>query len=187
MPTVAQLFTHKNFVALTLENSHFDNFMVTFERTPKGFLLDWPSYVGYGEMSLAELQSQKPKNPVLMRFLVRDRDYYNLEFSEDKKLKSYELATQDNDRVIYGYALRESAEHSTIAFHARSKPTLFCVLKVKFPENSSSDRQVEIVEFVQNGWVLREDDAPFPTTSSKDIPMSGPSPELAKPPASNGP
>ena len=41
-------------------------------------------------------------------------------------------------------------------------------LKVKFPKNSIADNQVEIVEYLQNGWVrpVAEEEGETPDSSS---------------------
>lgn len=182
MPTIENLFTYKNFATLSLENSQFNNFMVTFERTPQGFLLDWPSYVGYGEMTLAELQAKKPKDPVLLRLILKRNSYYNFEFADQKSFQSYEMTTIDRELVIYGYAARGMKENTAITSHLRSKPLLFCVLKVKYPENSTSNRQVEIVEYLQTGWVIRGEDIRLFAPEANNL-LHAPSPPTPTPSA----
>jgi hypothetical protein len=39
-------------------------------------------------------------------------------------------------------------------------PSVHAVIRVRYPETSTNDRQVEITEVLEKGWIFREDDLP---------------------------
>lgn len=71
-------------------------------------LIDWESFVGYGEKSFDELIGSRPTAPVLIRGLVNLDDYYNFEFSDSRKLISLKISSPDGTSFINAYCERDS-------------------------------------------------------------------------------
>ena len=156
LPKVENLRVEKRFIVASMEDAQFENFIVTLEKTPKGYLVDWESFVGYGDMSITKLRESRPKDPVTMRCIVSLDNYYNYDFSDKTLHQSYKLRTKDDEVMIYGYVPRLSPIHEKIMSSQLNQEILYCVLKLKYPATSSNDKQVEITEFLQSGWVFRE-------------------------------
>ena len=52
------------------------------------FNLDWESYVAYSEMSWKEMKRLKPIEPIVLRLVITESDYYNEDFSDEKRWQS---------------------------------------------------------------------------------------------------
>ena len=185
MPDQGNLFVYKHFVVVSLETKGFHNFYVTLEKGPEGYLVDWESYIGYGEMSLSTFRMQKPTSPVLMRFDLKPVHYYNLDFEgREDAYQSYQLNPVDDSPSLYGYVRRHSPEHDKITAALLQVGNSPCVLKIRYPENSTQGDQVEISEFVQKGYVIRGDDLP-PSNQSGPSGQAGTTLKSESPPSAN--
>lgn len=155
------LFPFKQFVVLSLEKRDFSQFHVTLEKGTDGYRVDWESYVGYGEMPVGTFRMKKPTAPVLMRFDLKLVGYYNLDFQDrEQSHQSYQLNPVDGSPPLYGYVVRNSPAHDKIKAALLRVSNTPCVLKIRYPENSTQENQVEISEFVQKGYVIRGEDLP---------------------------
>lgn len=162
-PEAEKLFPYKQFVVISLEKRDFSKFYLTLEKGPAGYQVDWESYVGYGEMSLNIFRMKKPTSPVLMRFDIKPVGYYNLDFQDrEKSHQSYQLNPVDGSPPLYGYVALNSPAHDKIKTALLRISNTACVLKIRYPENSTEENQVEITEFVQKGYVIRGEDLPAP-------------------------
>ncbi|MCE9518290.1 MAG: hypothetical protein K8R87_01780 [Verrucomicrobia bacterium] len=123
------------------------------------YLVDWASFVLYSEMDWAELKAKRPHTGVMFRFLVTPANFYSGEFSDSEGLLCLKLVNpvEPQSPVIYGYlkksetlggVLKSIAEKS----HGQAQPLM---LKIAYPENSKSDNQVWITEFIGEGWIAR--------------------------------
>lgn len=131
---------------------------LAFVETPQGLKIDWESWVGWSEIPWEEFLSAKPVTGHVFRVVVSPVDYYNFDFSDDRKWKSYRFESPDKEHAIYGYVERETALSRQVHLDADKKDVLM-TLSLKFPTNTRSNSQVEIERFVCEGWV-EEGEAP---------------------------
>ncbi len=166
LPRFDALFVHKNFIVASLETKQYRPFTISLEKTPEGYRVDWESYVAYGEMPLRQFQSEKITKPTLFRFTIEPTSYPNLDFPSSETHQAYKLYTKDKEQMLYGYVLRQSPAHEKFMSALLGKQSVFCVLRIKYPDHSTNDKQVEITHYVQTGWVLRGEDFVTPEETS---------------------
>lgn len=120
--------------------------------TPEGLKIDWESWVGWSELSWEEFRSTKPVAGHVFRVILSPVDYYNFDFTDDSKWKSYRLESPDKENAIYGYVEKGSPLDRRIHLDGDKKNVLM-MLSLKFPANAKSDSQVEIERLIGEGWV----------------------------------
>ncbi len=165
LPRYDNLFVHKNFVVASLETKEFESFTISLEKGPQGYLVDWESFVAYGDMPLSRFQKLKPTTPTLFRFIIEPASYPNLDFPSSETHQAYKLYTKNRAQMIYGYVPRQSPPHEKMMSALISKQSIFCVLRIKYPTHSTNDNQVEISHYLQTGWVLRGEDYEAPVSN----------------------
>ena len=169
LPTALSAVQNIIIAGVQLEN--FDTVPVAAELTSAGFRIDWESFVGYGEMSWDAFMRERPRQPVLMRVVVKrgpSTDFYAQDFPDDKTHQCYQISDRSADHVLSGYAPRSGAVDTMLqkalvvpgAPPPRGGLECHAVVRLRYPANSTGNRQVEITEFLEKGWVFREDDAP---------------------------
>ncbi len=153
-----------DFIVLQLVLANFDEMPISLERKGDTFLVDWESFTGYGEMSWDEFQAKRPVLPVVMRVVVersRNTDYWNEAFTDHTTHTCYLLRDLKNEHHLSGYALQTSPVDSKLRQYLTPLPPpaslqrTLAVLRLRYPPNSKGAHQVEIVEFLENGWVFR--------------------------------
>lgn len=126
------------------------------EKTPKGPRVDWAAFVGAGEMGWSQFMEEKPIQPVTMRVMVSDGFYYENQFGSPRLLKCVELRciSEPGAPVIHGYIERDSTTSQQIEFWLKQSEgaALPLTLKVKYPLNAPSAKQVWVMEVVRQGW-----------------------------------
>lgn len=121
--------------------------------TPAGLRIDWESWVEWSEMAWPEFLGTKPTTAQAFRVVVRKVDYYNFNFADDSKWRSFLLESRKGERRMYGYVERGSDLAQRIQIAPELKSGLF-ILKVRFPEGAEADsNQVLIEEVVHDSWV----------------------------------
>jgi hypothetical protein len=165
LPRFDNLFAHKNFVVASLETKQFEPFTISLEKGPTGYLIDWESYVGYGDMPLSTFQKTKPTTPTLFRFIIEPTAYPNFDFPSSETHQAYKLYGKNRSQLLYGYVPRQSPPHEQLMAALLDKNSIYCVLRVKFPTPSTTNNQVEITHYLQTGWVLRGEDYESPASS----------------------
>jgi len=120
------------------------------------YLVDWESWVGYGDMKPQAMRSQKPTTPQLMRAVITVDSYYNYHFSNDREWSCFRLEMRDSEYTFLGYAKRGGALAKKMLERMRAIDTekLPFTIKVAYPANSRSEDQVEIVEILSAGWII---------------------------------
>jgi|GEM_PF-2826865 len=155
-----------DFIVLQLILANFDEMPISLERNGKDFLVDWESFTGYGEMTWDELMEKRPQQPVLMRAVIersRTTDYFNDAFSNPQTHNCYLVRDADSEHIISGYTVKDSAPDVKLRQHLQRLPDpsdkfrTLAVITLRYPANSKGPHQVEIVEFLENGWVFRPD------------------------------
>lgn len=119
------------------------------------FLVDWESWIGYGDLTQAELRKQKPTRPTAIRALVKKTNYYNFQFSDDSQWQAYQISTKDSDDILYGYVLSSSAAHLELASFVSEKKVTALQLKIRYPKANKRASQVIIDSVISNGWVKK--------------------------------
>ena len=124
-----------------------------FVGTPAGLRIDWESWAGWCELPWNDFLAKRPTDPQVFRVIMRKVDYYNFEFADDGKWRSYRLESQDGDHGLYGYVERGSVLDERLLLDADAKQARV-ILKLRFPEGSAGTEQVRIEELVNDGWVM---------------------------------
>jgi hypothetical protein len=125
---------------------------ISFVKTSDGLKVDWESWVGWSELPWDKFLATKPTTGHLFRVILSNVDYYNFDFSDESKWRSYRLESPDREHGLYGYVQRDSESDKAIRLNADQKAVLF-ILSLKFPLDSKSNSQVEIDRVVSEGWV----------------------------------
>lgn len=119
------------------------------------FVLDWTSYVGFCELSWAELKQSRPTTPFLFRAFATASDYYNYEFTDEKKYLSISLLSPDGLTTIHGYCERDSPTGAAISRTlSKSQSMSGIIVKLAFPEKAESNRCALITQLVSDRWLL---------------------------------
>ena len=123
---------------------------------PNGkFLIDWESMVGASDLPWLEFKKTRPTQPFLVRVFARPDDYFNYEFSDDKRWSAAHLTSPDGNFFIYGYCEKDSEVARTLASifeQVRGRAAL--TLRIAYPEKAESDHCARIVGIVANRWLL---------------------------------
>ncbi len=147
-------------VLLTYRGARTDGKLEIALRRTSGdrLVIDWESFVGYGETNFADLIRSRSPKPVLMRALVKLDDYYNFEFSDSKKHLSLKLSSPDGDSFVNAYCERDSVMGKWLAEDIGTRPgdslTKGYTLWVSYPENAQSDRCLNLVQIVGRMLIL---------------------------------
>ena len=155
-----------NYVVVGLELEAYKVIPVSFEWTGTEFLLDWESFVGYGELRWAQFTSQRPTKPTLMRTVVKvgpSTSYFDGIF-QSTEWHCYQLTDRESEHFLYGYTKigsevdvqLQKAVFTALNAAAAQKES-YAVMRVQYPPDAKNVRQVEITEYLENGWLIRED------------------------------
>ena len=144
-----------------------------FHRTRSGkLLLDWESWVAWGEKTWPELKQERSLLPVLMRVVASESDYYNYEFAEKWNWLAVKLRSPDGLQNVTGYVERNSVLGIALANligvplpHKLSDGTPMPALKLPgakslltvrlaFPSKAESDHCVFIKDLLADRWLL---------------------------------
>jgi DNA-directed RNA polymerase subunit RPC12/RpoP len=119
-----------------------------------GYLVDWESWVGWSEMSFEELMKEKPTTPVELRVSVESENYYNFDFPpEDERLwQSYRLVAPDGVLFLHGYVKKASDLDNDLRL-SPDQTVKNVILRIKYPEKSTNQKQVLIDSIVADGWL----------------------------------
>lgn len=162
-PDLSSLAVHRSFVVFDIPRQDFSTVPIALEQTPQGFLVDWESFVAYSDLSWAELRHQRPRQPVMLRAVLRPIDYWNMDFPSAETHRCFQLSDKHGDNILYGYVRKGSPVEARIAKTLLTASFINVVLHVKYPETSTNDRQLEITDVIEKGWIFRDDDLPEST------------------------
>ena len=172
-PDLSDLQIHRNFAVFQLPLTDYGTRPIALEQTPGGFLVDWESFVGYSDLSWTDLRRTRPRQPVTLRAVLKPSDYFNLDFPSSETHLCYQISDWNSDHVLYGYVPVDSDILLQIRKILLNEPAIHAVLRVRYPENSTNDRQLEITEVLEKGWIFREDDNPENALESSPLELSG--------------
>jgi hypothetical protein len=126
---------------------------MVFAETADGIRVDWESWAGWCEMGWEEFMAAKPTTGTLFRVKLNNTNYYNFNFSDEARWRSYTLLSHDEKYRIYGYV--ESGSQAAMDIGEAVEPgDRFFTLSLKFPENAESNNQVIIERVISNGWIV---------------------------------
>lgn len=119
------------------------------------FVLDWTSYVGFGEMGWDTFKKERSTTPKLFRAFASGSDYYNYEFTDRQKYLSVNLMSPDGQTSLHGYCERDTPLGTALA-HTLSRTNTMSgvVVRLAYPENAESDHCVIIRQFVADRWLM---------------------------------
>lgn len=163
VPDPSEFETDKNWTAFKLPLPEFRSRSMAVEETAHGFKVDWESFVAYSDISWKELREKRPKTPTLLRTIVRITEYYNLDYPSSDTHRCFQLTDEGRENVIYGYVKHGSAVEKQMQDLMMNSVDVHAVLRVAYPAKSTANNQVDIVEVIAKGWILR-DTPPAPTT-----------------------
>lgn len=172
----------RRYVVVPVLTSDYLRFPIALERTPEGFRVDWESFAGYGEMTWPQFRRERPRQPVEMRAIVSPDSYYNRDFPSREEHQCFRLTDKDNTETLFGYAPANGPVTLAILSALSGAPQMHMVLRVRYPENSTDEKQIEILELIQNGWILRDDDG-LPNLSGAGTPAADETPRSGEPEA----
>ena len=142
----------------------FETVLMAGELKGGRYLIDWESFSGYGERPWDAFMTERPREPVLMRVVVKlgpTTDYFGQDFTDGGAYQCYQVSDAAADHVLTGYVVKNglvdaALQQALIVPGERSRKALVChaVLRLRYPEGSTNSRQLEIVEFVEKGWML---------------------------------
>jgi len=132
---------------------------IVIERTEKGYLIDWESWVGYGEMTLEQMMREKPTDPIQVRAFLTEVSYYNFGFSDDEKWASFRLAFFEEDQRLWAYVKRNTALEERLSSAAKDGAQVPGVFLLKYPDRTRTNDQVILTEMLTSGWVLPSEES----------------------------
>lgn len=151
------------FAKCQVETSDFLTSEINVIRSPKNkdqpYQVDWESWVGFSEKTPKEMKTEKPATPFLIRAWVENTDYYNYDFSDDAKWKSFTLFIGNTEESFTGYVPPHSEPYKLLQGIRGIKVPL--ILKVAYPTNAKNNRQLLIKEIVNSkAWILEPKEGP---------------------------
>lgn len=149
---------NRYFIIVLVELSGSGAHIFALEQTQDAIRLDWETSVGYQPMPLGEFKTKQPREPVEFRVKVKPTDYYNNQFSDEKKYQAVELSYPGKPEFkLYGYIDRgeEWAEPLLEQLDGGLGPSL--IVKLKYPDGEIKDaKQVQMDSIVADSWWLSE-------------------------------
>jgi len=97
---------------------------------------------------------EKPTTPVEQRVSVESENYYNFDFPpEDERLwQSYRLVAPDGVLFLHGYVKKASDLDNDLRL-SPDQTVKNVILRIKYPEKSTNQKQVLIDSIVADGWL----------------------------------
>ncbi len=141
--------------SIVVVTKNYDAKPLVVTEEPGAMKVDWEAWVGWSEMTWEEFRKARPTAGQVFRVTLSPVEYYNFAFSDDRHWQSYRLESPDREHSIYGYVEKGSTLDQRLRPNADVK-SLPLMLSLKFPEDSTADDQVEIDQFVTEGWVEQD-------------------------------
>lgn len=137
--------------------------MVLAVETPDGYRIDWPSFTGLGDMSMAEFLAKQPASPVLLLVMARRSDYFNNNYRDSNTWHCLRLSDRNGDNAFYAYVPKKSTPPAVLALpEADSNRSLnvrdvtgAMSLRLRFanPESAAA-LQAEVESVAGEGWFV---------------------------------
>ena len=142
-----------DFWAVDVELPDFRLSALAVKKEAGRFRVDWDSWVGYSEVPWEEMPVERPTAPFLIRAYVLPVEYYNFQFTDEKKWVCYSLQSPDRERNLYGYVERLSVKQSMLENFESQDRELAYLLRVRYPAQPTGKDQVIIDEVLDAGWI----------------------------------
>lgn len=127
---------------------------LVLERSARGYLADWESFVGYSQVPWTELLVRRPRKPVLVRARVSGGDRYEGAFGDASEWACFRLGDPGGDIEVFAYAKRSSPDAVTLSEKLAGSETRLATLRIRYPDTARQSNQVLLYEFVEPGWVV---------------------------------
>lgn len=118
------------------------------------FRPDWETAVAYSEMSLEQIKAERPTDPQMVRIYVQADEYFNYEFSDDRKWRCFRITDRDSDTVLFGYAEINSPVEQELSTMLKLEQRVPAIVKLAFTPDSKAPDCVLITEFIQRDWFV---------------------------------
>lgn len=142
--------------------------LATVVETPEGYRVDWPSFVALGEMEWSDFLAAKPSQPVLFRIKASPGGHFENQFGDPSWFRCVNLTHIDDPTggIVFGYVEKSSnvgreIEHWLDLSGGQPIPL---TVRLHFPSDAFSDKQVWITELVSSSWVT---DSPIKGVSQR--------------------
>ena len=134
---------------------------IGLEAVDGGFRVDWPSFDVYHEREWRDFVENRVSSPTLVRVYASPVEYYNFAFNDPEEYYCLRLENGRNpygDDPIYGYIRRDHEDYEKLIELAEvaGQFAMPLVLRINYPLLPQSGDQVEIVELISNGWMIRD-------------------------------
>ena len=126
--------------------------LASFKQTARSYLMDWESFVAYGELSWETLLAERPSKPVQMRVYLSHSDYRNFKYSSRERFVGFKVEPREGGPELYGFAERDT----------RTDVLLFAVVapgmrqpvnvRLRFEPDAGADNLVVIDEVIHRQW-----------------------------------
>ena len=121
------------------------------------YVVDWASFIHYGEMDLGDFKARRPTQPVLFRMLAQADSSYSGLFSDAKSLLCVKLVDprEDNGAFLYAYVERMTTLGRSMDFVLGKSlgQAIPVIVTLRYPDSAQTDNQVWINELITEGWV----------------------------------
>jgi ribosomal protein S27E len=124
------------------------------EQADGSLKIDWPSFVAENPQPLSDYARSQSTEPQIFRVTLRRDSYYNFDFNDEQKHYCFRLEDPHTKDVIYGYYPKSTTDNETALPYLRMTQLHRVMVKIRLPQPSRSKDQVEIVEFIQNKWLM---------------------------------
>lgn len=146
-----------SFVGVRVVDGRPTNNRMTLEKIGGEYLVDWESWVAWSEMEWESLLVKRPSEEKLVRIHCSEAEYYAGEYADDEKWLCLKLKHISSDGFVYGYVTRDLFSGAGLANLLLSEGKLKLTLKVKYPQNLTTQNQLLVTEVMYLGWVDMKD------------------------------
>lgn len=145
------------FVRLLAETTDRRQVVVTLEETPSGWLVDWESFVAWGEVLWEDLnKGRNPGNqPALVRCYLTFSENYEPPFTSSSH-QSFTLRDPSGIHSLPAWMISDPLKLINLrgAIFDAGNPEIEVIVRVQ-PVPGAPPGRLEITEVLQTGWILR--------------------------------
>jgi len=141
------------FVSLKIRTEKYDSRLIIFEMVRGELLVDWESWVDWSSMPWTNFLQKRPTEAQEFRVILKESSYYNFEFSDEEKWRSFAMISADKEHQVYAYVERGTFLESQLRYSETGVPAHFLTVTIRFLKDSLSTNQVLIDKVIGEGWV----------------------------------
>lgn len=142
--------------SLEFSDQDFGAHKVMLKEIDDSYLIDWESFVAYGEMPWDALCQERPAAPKQMRVFLAHTPYYNFKYSDPTKYVAFRIEPQGPSKWLYGYVERESALHRQLLNHVTPGSKQPLNVRLHFEPDAGADNLAIIDELIHTRWATPE-------------------------------